>query len=277
MMELNIWAREKQFSSSTDGFRTAWPLESRAKSISRSSQEMERAREVQERLFPRNLPKLETLTYAGVCIQSQHVGGDYYDFLDLGLGYMGLAVADASGKGVAAALLMASLQASLRSQCALAMDDLGSLLRAVNRQLCDNIPDSSFATMFFAEYSDDGRRLRYVNCGHPPALLMHSDGTLARLESTATVLGFSEDWDCTVGEEILSPGDTLLVYSDGATESLGEDGEEFGERHLVDLLRANRHLSPSSVAQSVVHALGRFSGPQFKDDVTVVVAREVAP
>jgi serine phosphatase RsbU (regulator of sigma subunit) len=239
----------------------------------RASYDMERAQEVQARLFPRKLPALETLTYAGVCIQARQVGGDYYDFLDLGCGYLGLVVADAVGKGIAAALLMASLQASLRSQCALAIDDVGSLLRRVNRLMCDNMPQGNYATLFFAEYSDEGRRLRFVNCGHPPALLVHPDGTIGLLESTATVLGFQEDWDCAVGEVWLSPGDTLLIYTDGVTETRNENGEEFGERHLAELLRAGRRLRASSLLRSLVNGVQQFAGEEFQDDVTLVAAR----
>jgi serine phosphatase RsbU (regulator of sigma subunit) len=239
--------------------------------------DLELAREVQARLFPRRLPPLETLTYAGVCIQARQVGGDYYDFLDLGRGYLGLAVADAVGKGIAAALLIASLQASLRSQCALASDDVGSLLRPVNRLMCDNTPEGSYATLFFAEYSDRERRLRYVNCGHPSALLMHPDGTIDRLDSTATVLGFQEDWDCSVGEAWLSSGDTLLLYTDGVTEAVNENGEEFGERSLAELLRAHRRLPASVLLRSIVNSVRRFAGKEFQDDVTLVAARCVAP
>jgi serine phosphatase RsbU (regulator of sigma subunit) len=239
--------------------------------------DLELAREVQARLFPRKLPPLDTLTYAGVCIQARQVGGDYYDFLDLGRGYLGLAVADAVGKGIAAALLIASLQASLRSQCALASDDVGSLLRPVNRLMCDNTPEGSYATLFFAEYSDRERRLRYVNCGHPSALLMYPDGTIDRLDSTATVLGFQEDWDCSVGEAWLSSGDTLLLYTDGVTEAVNENGEEFGERSLAELLRAHRRLPASVLLRSIVNSVRRFAGKEFQDDVTLVAARCVAP
>lgn len=239
----------------------------------RADDDMQRAKEAQARLFPRQLRAMESLTYAGVCIQARHVGGDYYDFLDLGHRYLGLAVADAVGKGVAAALSMASLQGALRSQCALALDDIGSLLRPVNRLMCDNMPVGSYATLFFAEYSDQGRRLRYANCGHPPALLMHSDGTIDRLESTAMVLGFQEDWDCDIAETQLVPGDTLVLYTDGVTEAASENGQEFGERGLIELLRGHGQLPPSALLRSMVSALQQFAGGEFHDDVTIVAAR----
>src|SRR5258708_6848000 len=240
---------------------------------SRASDDMARAKEAQTRLFPRKLPVLETLAYGGVCIQAGEVGGDSYDFLDLGRGYLGLTIADAAGKGLAAALLMASLQANLRSQCILAIDDVGSLLRAVNRLMCDNTPEGSYTTLFFAEYSDEGQRLRYVNCGHLPALLMHSDGAVDHLESTATVLGLHEDWECTVEEVRLCHGDTLLLYTDGVTEAINQDGEEFGERSLVELLRVHRLLPPSALLRCILNGLQHFAGNRFQDDMTLVAAR----
>lgn len=243
----------------------------------RASHDMERAREVQARFFPRKLPVMQNLTYAGVCIQARLVGGDYYDFLDLGRGYLGMAVADAVGKDMAAALLMASLQTSLRSQCAFAVDDIGSLLRPVNRLMCDNVSVGSYATLFFAEYRDADQRLRYANCGHPPALLLRDDGRVERLESTATVLGFEEEWDCEVAETHLAPGDTLLLYTDGVTEAVNEKGEEFGECGLMGLLRACRQLPPSAVLRSIARSVQQFAGNEFQDDVTLVAARCAVP
>src|SRR6202023_3849622 len=162
----------------------------------RAAQELEIAKQVQARLFPQMLPLVETLEYAGACIQARQVGGDYHDFLDLGRGRFGLVIADISGKGIAAALLMANLQANLRSQCAIALDEPERLLCSVNQLFCDNTPDGSFATLFFAEYDDTASRLRYANCGHLPALLLHTDDTVEHLGATATVLGLFKDWDC---------------------------------------------------------------------------------
>jgi len=230
------------------------------------------AREVQAGLFPRRLPHLETLSYSGTSVPAGLVGGDYYDFLDLGRGYLGIAVGDVSGKGIAAALLMANLQAHVRSQCALAMDDLGSLLRAVDRLFQQSTLPASYASLFFAEYRDADRRLRYVNCGHPPALLYHSDGTCERLAATATVLGLGEEWDCDIGEERLAPGDRLLLYTDGVTEAASEQGEEFGASRLAELLGAVGGLPADAWPRFLLDGVTRFSGREFQDDVTVVTA-----
>jgi phosphoserine phosphatase RsbU/P len=230
------------------------------------------ARQVQAGLYPRKLPHLNTLSYAGFSLPAGLVGGDYFDFLDLGRGYLGLAVGDVSGKGVAAALLMANLQAQIRSQCALAMDDIGSLLRSVNRLFHECTLPGGYASLFFAEYCDRTRRLRYVNCGHPPALLRHGNGAVERLGATATVLGLEEEWDCGLEEKQLLPGDILVLYTDGVTETADEHGEEFGPRRLAELLSAGLGMPPSGLLERILEEAGRFAGRNFQDDVTLVAA-----
>ncbi len=151
----------------------------------RAAHELEIAKHVQSRLFPQTLPPLATLEYSGVCIQARQVGGDYYDFLDLGQNRLAFVIADISGKGIAAALLMASLQANLRSLCAIAKQQPDHLLCSVNQLFCENTTDGAFATLFFAEYDDSSRLLRYANCGHLPALLLRNDGSVTHLDATA--------------------------------------------------------------------------------------------
>lgn len=239
----------------------------------RAAQELEIAKQVQARLFPQSLPPLESLDYAGVCIQAREVGGDYYDFLDLGQERLGLVIGDISGKGIAAALLMANLQANLRSQCAIASDQPQRLLRSVNRLFYENTSDSAYATLFFAVYDDRVRRLRYANCGHLPALILHSDGTIERLDSTCTVLGLFKEWDCELGERRFSAGDTLALYTDGVTESFSDEGEEFGEERIVEALRRHRDLSSQALLAAVVEGIRRFSPHEQHDDITLIVAR----
>jgi serine phosphatase RsbU (regulator of sigma subunit)/catechol 2,3-dioxygenase-like lactoylglutathione lyase family enzyme len=239
----------------------------------RLAQELEIAKQVQARLFPQTLPPLRTLEYAGTCIQARKVGGDYYDFLDLGQERLGFVIGDISGKGIAAALLMANLQANLRSQCAIAVDQPQRFLRSVNQLFCQNTPDGSFATLFFAEYDDHAGRLRYANCGHLSALLLRSDNTLERLESTATVLGVFREWDCTIGECWLRSGDTLALYTDGITESYDTEQEEFGEGRLVEALRRNSGLSPQRLMDAIVAEVQRFSPQEQHDDITLIIAK----
>src|SRR5712692_1122452 len=239
----------------------------------RAAHELEIAKDVQSRLFPQTLPPLATLEYSGVCIQARQVGGDYYDFLDLGKGRLGFVIADISGKGIAAALLMANLQANLRSLCAVAKQQPHHLLRSVNQLFCENTTDGAFATLFFAEYDDSARLLRYANCGHLPALLLRADGTLIRLDATATVLGIFKKWECELGECQIAPGDILALYTDGITESFNRDGEEFGESHLLDSLRRHRTLSSQAALASMVDEVLRFSPQEQHDDITLILAK----
>jgi len=242
----------------------------------RTAQEIEIAKQVQARLFPQTLPPCRTLDYSGVCIQARQVGGDYYDFLDLGRQRLGLVIGDISGKGIAAALLMANLQAILRSHCAIALDQPERLLCSVNQLFCDSTTAGAYATLLFAEYDDESRRLHYVNCGHLPALLFRADGALERLDSTCTVVGLFKDWDCATGERQLFPGDTLALYTDGITESFSRSGEEFGERRLIDALRRNRDLPSQALVAAVVEEIGRFSLHEQHDDVTLIIAKSIA-
>jgi serine phosphatase RsbU (regulator of sigma subunit)/catechol 2,3-dioxygenase-like lactoylglutathione lyase family enzyme len=239
----------------------------------RAAQELEIAKQVQARLFPQSLPALGSLDYAGICIQARHVGGDYYDFLALGQDRLGLLIGDISGKGIAAALLMANLQANLRSQFALAREQPRLLLRSVNRLFYENTVQSAYATFLFAEYDDRAQRLRYANCGHLPALLLRQDGSLEKLHSTGTVLGLFQDWDSPAAECQLYPGDTLALYTDGVTESFNLEGEEFGEERLIDALQQCRDLSAHRHIARLVDEIRKFSPHEQHDDVTLIVAK----
>ncbi len=239
----------------------------------RAAQELEIARLVQARLFPQTLPPFGTLEYAGVCVQARQVGGDYYDFLNLGQDRLGLVVGDIAGKGIAAALLMANLQANLRSQCAVALEHPQRFLESVNRLFFENTIESAYATLFFAEYDSRARRLRYANCGHLPGLILRGDHTLERLDSTCTVLGLFDDWKCSIDESGFSPGDTLVLYTDGVTEAFNDRGEEFGERRLVDSLRRHRDLQPPALMKSILDDVKQFSPHEQQDDITLLVAR----
>jgi len=239
----------------------------------RLAQEMEIARQVQARLFPQIQPELKTLEYAGICLQARQVGGDYFDFLSLGPHRLGLIIGDVSGKGIAAALLMANLQASLRSQSALALDQPEALLRSVNRLFFANTGDSAYASLLFADYDDATRRLRYANCGHLSGLLLRGNGDVERLESTSTLLGLFHDWDCTLREYELSPGDVLAFYTDGITEATNDHGVEFGERSLIESLQQHRDLPCQALLSAIVDAVQRFGSQEQHDDITAIVAK----
>jgi sigma-B regulation protein RsbU (phosphoserine phosphatase) len=235
--------------------------------------EIDIARRVQARLFPQNLPPLETLEYVGGCVQARQVGGDYYDFLDMGPGVVGIVLADISGKGMSGALLMANLQANLRSQYAVAREDLPRLLQSVNRLFYENTTDESYATMFFGVYDDLCRSLKYANCGHIAPLLLRSDGSIQRLTSTTTVLGLFLKWESTVEEVKLRAGDLLVICTDGVTEAPNPRGEEYGEGRLAALLQANRDLPVNELIAAIQASVEEFSGATQADDITLIVAR----
>jgi serine phosphatase RsbU (regulator of sigma subunit) len=239
----------------------------------RAAQELEFAKQVQTRLFPQCLPQLKSLDYAGLCIPAREVGGDYYDFLSLGPQRLGLVLGDISGKGMPAALLMANLQANLRSQYATAWDEPRQFLQSVNRLFYQNTIDSAYATLFFAEYDDHAHRLRYANCGHYSALLLRVGGRLERLDSTGTVLGLFNEWKCEFDERQLRLGDTLVLYTDGVTESFNVHGQEFGEDRLVDTLRRNLVLPSQRLLASVVDEVRVFSCNEQHDDMTLIAAK----
>jgi serine phosphatase RsbU (regulator of sigma subunit)/predicted enzyme related to lactoylglutathione lyase len=239
----------------------------------RAAQELDIAKRVQARLFPQNLPPLKTLDYAGVCIQAHQVGGDYYDFLNLGQSRLGLVIGDTSGKGIGAALLMANLQANLRSQSAIALEQPARFLQSVNQLFSENTTDSAYATLFFGEYDDLTRRLRYANCGHYSPLLLRHDGSLELLNSTGTVLGLFREWDCAVEECSLHPGDILTLYTDGITEAFSEAGEEFGEQRLGELLRKHREQTAQAMLAAILEEVQRFSAGKQQDDITLIVGK----
>jgi sigma-B regulation protein RsbU (phosphoserine phosphatase) len=274
---------------SLENMRLAEQMAERLDRDRRAARDLQIARDVQSRLFPQVVPPLATLEYAGSCLQAREVGGDYYDFLDLGSSqkmdrgatrdlaagawHLAFVLADISGKGIAGALLMANLQANLRSRYALALDDLPRLLKSVNQLFYENTPDDRYATLFFAVYDDHSRELEYANCGHNPPLLFRGDGSVEKLSATATVIGMFPDWECDTRTITLQPKDVLVIYTDGVTEANDAEGNEFEEARLRETVRANLNLSPEELLTAIQEAVQKFSyGEQF-DDLTLLVAR----
>ena len=257
-----------------ENFRLAEDIAGKLEAERRTTREMEIAKEVQNRLLPQTAPVLQTLECAGRCLQAARVGGDYYDFLELGRGKVGLVLADVSGKGVHAALLVANLQAHLRSLSQLTRGATGLVetLQQVNRVLWKSTAAQHYATLFVGIYDDSTRCLTYVNCGHTPPILLRANGSVDRLEATATVIGLFETWQCVAREIQLAPADLLAISSDGVTEAmLGE--EEFGEPRFLDELRETRRLPLDRVVTAVFTAVQQFSAGNQSDDLTLVVAR----
>ena len=256
-----------------ENFHLAEKIAERLEADRHAAREMDIAREVQARLFPQVRPTLRALKYSGQCIQVREVSGDYYDFLDMGPGRLGFVLADISGKGIAAALLMANLQANLRSQYAVALEDPQRLLQSVNRLFFENTPDDRYATLFFADYDDATHRLRYINCGHNSPVLLRANGEVERLSATATVLGLFENWHCSAQDAPLHTGDLLAIFSDGVTEAMNPASEEFGEARFIGALQEFRSLPPDDILAKVVSSVQHFTGGALSDDLTLVIAR----
>ena len=262
-----------------DNERVLAAIRKQADSERRRQSELEIAATVQQKLFPRAARHLRTIDYAGQCMAARGVGGDYYDFLDLGNepgeSSIGFVLADVSGKGVPAALLMANLQACFRTQAASGVRRPAELLEAVHRHFYSSTGSDRFATLFFGSYDDRTRRMRYANCGHCAPLLLRAGGEVIKLEPTAAMLGAFEEWDCAEEEVSLAPGDTLLLYSDGVTEAANAAGDEFGEDRLVRTLRESKPSTAEDLVRRIVNAVSTFSEASLVDDVTVVAIRGI--
>jgi serine phosphatase RsbU (regulator of sigma subunit) len=168
---------------------------------------------------------------------------------------------------------MANLQANLRSQCAIAADEPQRFLGLVNRLFYENSTDTAYATLIFAEYDQARRRVRYANCGHLSGLLLRRGGAVERLDSTCTVLGMFQEWDCCTQELPFSSGDTLALYTDGVTESFNVRGEEFGEERLLESLRRHCEKPAEALIASIIKDVVKFSPREQHDDRTLIVAK----
>jgi sigma-B regulation protein RsbU (phosphoserine phosphatase) len=234
------------------------------------------AREVQNQLFPSTLPSVPGVEIEAICKAARSVSGDYYDFIQLSPTHIAIAIADISGKGISAALLMASLQAALRSQLlAEGTERLSTaeLVSRLNKHLVRNTGDDRFATFFIAVYDSATRTLRYTNAGHLPAFLI-CHGTSERLDKGGMVLGVMEDYVYEEGSLMVGPDSLLIGYSDGLIEPENVYGEEFGIRRLEQAAVHVQAAAPLMVAESLMAAAEEWAGtPEQADDMTVIVAR----
>jgi sigma-B regulation protein RsbU (phosphoserine phosphatase) len=238
--------------------------------------EVQIAQEVQARLFPQERPPLETLQYTGACRSARGVGGDYYDFLALGPSRLGITVADIAGKGLSASLLMASLQALVRSHAPSLSGRPREFAKEINRHLCESTDDARYATLFFGVYDDSARELSYLNAGHNPPIVLRASGEIERLNLGGMVLGLFEGNSYEEGKVRLDPGDLLVIFSDGITEAVSRQDEEFGDDALVELIRRHSGLPPEELLARITEEVDSFTGPVPPvDDMTLIVARAV--
>jgi len=242
----------------------------------RLENEISIAREVQNQLFPQRVPLVPGLEIEAICKAARMVSGDYYDFIELSPTKVAIAIADISGKGISAALLMASLQAALRSQLlALGSDTLSTaeLVSRLNRHLVRNTADDRFATFFIAVYDSETRLLRYTNAGHLPAFCLCGDQAFY-LDKGGMVLGVFEDYEFVEGTETVPPNAVLIGYSDGLVEPENVYGEEFGITRLKDAAMRLNGSTPRTIALGMMQAVEDWAGtPEQADDMTVIVAR----
>jgi phosphoserine phosphatase RsbU/P len=241
------------------------------------SREIEIAREVQERLFPQRLQPVVGIEYFGGCRTALGVGGDYYDFLALPRGELGIALGDISGKGIPAALMMASLQASLRAEAARAEGDLAGVIARVNQALYDASSEDRYATFFYGQYDPATQKLTYVNAGHcAPMLLRAADGyrTIDRLCVGGPVVGLIPDSVYEQAVVELAKGDELVIFTDGVSEAMNHDMEEWGEVRLAETVRAATASTAPDLISRIMAAADAFaSGAPQHDDMTLVVVR----
>ncbi len=237
------------------------------------------AREVQQRLFPQNDPPVPGLEYHGTCRPAREVGGDYYDFLELPCQKLGIAIGDVSGKGIPASLLMASLQASLRGQTVAASIGINRVIENINRLIYAATPVSRYATFFYGQYDPVGRRLTYVNAGHnAPIILRKRDDApeCIRLETGGPPVGLLPQVTYDSGHIDLHPGDLVILFTDGMSETMNTAEEEWGECRLIEALANSADSCPAEVVRAVFSVADTFTGgaPQH-DDMTLVVFRVV--
>ena len=243
----------------------------------RLSRELEIAREVQERLFPQQLPEIAGLDYYGACRPALGVGGDYYDFLPLAGERLGIALGDVSGKGIAAALTMASLQASLRAEASRASSDVASIVGTVNRLLYGATAQNRYATFFYAQYDPTKRELVYVNAGHNAPMLFHkcqASSEVKRLDTGGTVVGLLPGVSYRDAAVAIEEGDLLVLFTDGITETMNAADEEWGESNLIEAIQKCKDCCSREMIAHIMRAADEFAaGAEQHDDMTLVVLR----
>ncbi len=253
----------------------AQSLAKEAAQRARSDRELEIAHEVQERLFPQQIPTIPGVSLAGACRPAQGVGGDYYDIIELEGGRLGLAIGDVSGKGISAALLMASLRACLHTMTLVGSIHLPTLMQRMNQLVYEASAVNRYATFFFGIYDPSSGKLHYVNAGHnPPILIRRSGSEPLRLEAGGPVIGLLPNATYVEDSVTLEPDDLFLAYTDGISEAMTESDEEWGEERMERAAGMVRERSAQEVLRAVFEAADQFTGnaPQH-DDMTLLVLK----
>jgi len=252
-------------------YRVQIELQSSRRQLARKEAELSFALEVQRALFPRQLPESDGLEFAAVCIPARGISGDYYDVIQFPDGRLVFAIADISGKGISAAILMANLQALLRT-LAETGNPPSEVCRRLNRHLHQVTDASKFATFFYGEWNSRTRALSYVNAGHNEPILIGSCGG-RRLDAGGFPLGMFEGAEFQTGEVALECDDLLVLYSDGITEAMSKRGEEFSEDRLKAVIEQHSVKPLSEIQAHVLEAVRNWSGNEPDDDMTLLMVR----
>ena len=232
--------------------------------------ELAQAHEIQRHLMPRETPQIAGFQIACAWQPAKSVSGDYFDVLQLGAGRLGLCIADVSGKGITAALLMANLQASVKAFAPEA-ESPAVLCAKLNSVLCDTVAPGKFVTLFYGVIDTQQRRLQYENAGHCLPLLVHADGSILMPASYSGVLGLFSHWTFQNSEVQLQSGDCLVLMTDGVLEAANEDEEEFGYQRLIEVVRQNRSSGVHGIRTAILDSVSRFCNGKFDDDASLIV------
>lgn len=229
--------------------------------------------DVQQRFMRHPDTTMRALSYGAHCRQVHAVGGDCYDFLPLPHNRLALAIGDASGKSLAAALMISSVQSSLRTAASLAGSDAAKVVQTVNAHVYASSLEGRYATLFYGVFDGYTRTLRYVNGGHNPPMVIRQDRSMVCLETGGVPVGMFPDWDYEEGEVQLRPGDLIIAWTDGVTEVLNSAGEEWGVEGLRNAVNESDGQTADDIASSIFLSMDDFSGGRQTDDATVLVAR----
>ncbi len=241
----------------------------------RLANELQVASEIQLSLHPAGPPMIAGYDMVGCSFPCYEVGGDYYDFIEKSDGSFVVALGDVSGKGTGAALLMSSVHAAVRAHTRTRLS-ASEVVSEINQYICDNSPANRYVTLFYSELDPATHQLTYINAGHNPPILVRASGEVTRLDIGGFPVGITPAAEYREGWIELSPGEVLVIYSDGATESQNEEGEEFDEERMIEVVCQNRHRSAAGIRDRIDEALGRFVGKaKAVDDLTLVIVKRL--
>ena len=241
----------------------------------RLANELQVASEIQLSLHPASPPTIAGYDMVGCSFPCYEVGGDYYDFIGKSDGSFVVALGDVSGKGTGAALLMSSVHAAVRAHTRTRLS-ASEVVSEINQYICDNSPANRYVTLFYSELDPATHQLTYINAGHNPPILVRASGEVTRLDIGGFPVGITPAAEYREGWIELAPGEVLVIYSDGATESQNEEGEEFDEERMIEVVCRNRHRSAAGIRDRIDEALGRFVGKaKAIDDLTLVIVKRL--